>query len=77
MEHVMERLRLHDVSVQGELRQRMASSVTDDILVAADALEAGLIVAGGYGHSRVREWVLGGVTQGLLRRSSKPVLFSH
>jgi nucleotide-binding universal stress UspA family protein len=77
IEHVVKRLRLHDVSVQGDVIQRMASSVADDIVAAADALEAGLIVAGGYGHSRVREWVLGGVTQGLLRRSSKPVLFSH
>jgi nucleotide-binding universal stress UspA family protein len=77
MEHVLERLRLHDVSVDGDVRQRTASSVADDILAATDALEAGLIVAGGYGHSRMREWVLGGVTQGLLRRSSKPVLFSH
>jgi nucleotide-binding universal stress UspA family protein len=36
-----------------------------------------LIVCGAYGHSRMREWALGGVTQGLLDRSPLPVLFSH
>jgi nucleotide-binding universal stress UspA family protein len=36
-----------------------------------------LIVAGAYGHSRLGEWVLGGVTQDLLAYSPLPVLFSH
>jgi nucleotide-binding universal stress UspA family protein len=51
--------------------------VADAILAAAEAIDAGLIVAGGYGHSRMHEWALGGVTQGLLTHSPKPVLFSH
>ena len=38
---------------------------------------AGLLVAGAYGHSRVREWVLGGVTRDLLRTSGRCVLLSH
>lgn len=43
---------------------------------AAD-MSADLIVAGGYGHSRFREAVLGGVTRTLLRSSPVPVLLSH
>lgn len=43
---------------------------------AAD-IGADLIVAGGYGHSRLREAVLGGVTRTLLRSSPVPVLLSH
>lgn len=43
---------------------------------AADA-SADLIVAGGYGHSRLRETVLGGVTRTLMRSSPVPVLLSH
>lgn len=43
---------------------------------AAD-IGADLIVAGGYGHSRWREAVLGGVTRTLLRSSPVPVLLSH
>lgn len=43
---------------------------------AAD-MSADLIVAGGYGHSRLREAVLGGVTRTLLESSPVPVLLSH
>jgi nucleotide-binding universal stress UspA family protein len=40
-------------------------------------INAGLIVAGAYGHSRMREWVLGGVTRELLHSSSLCSLLSH
>lgn len=36
-----------------------------------------LIVAGGYGHSRLREWILGGVTHDLLLRSHRCSLLAH
>jgi nucleotide-binding universal stress UspA family protein len=39
--------------------------------------KAGVIVAGAYGHSRVREWVLGGVTRDLLLRAGRCALVSH
>jgi nucleotide-binding universal stress UspA family protein len=77
LSNVVERLRLHDVRVASEVRERTEDSVAEDLLAAADALGAGLIVAGAYGHSRLREWALGGVTQGLLTSSRIPVLFSH
>ena len=38
---------------------------------------ADLIVAGAYGHSRVREWALGGVTRSLLQHSHRCSLLSH
>jgi nucleotide-binding universal stress UspA family protein len=38
---------------------------------------ADVIVAGAYGHSRLREWVLGGVTRDLLLRSDQCSLVSH
>jgi nucleotide-binding universal stress UspA family protein len=43
------------------------------------ALEKGasLLVMGGYGHSRVRDFVLGGATQGVLGKPLMPVLISH
>ena len=43
---------------------------------AADSL-ADMIVMGGYGHSRLREFVLGGATRGLLESMTVPVLMSH
>jgi len=47
------------------------------ILSKAGELGADLIVTGGYGHSRTREWVLGGVTDTLLHETTLPVLMSH
>lgn len=38
---------------------------------------AGLLVAGAYGHNRLREWVLGGVTRDLLMRPGRCSLVSH
>jgi nucleotide-binding universal stress UspA family protein len=36
-----------------------------------------LIVAGAYGHTRLGEWIFGGVTRALLRESPICCLFSH
>lgn len=40
-------------------------------------MKAGLIVAGAYGHSRVREWIIGGVTRALLDDNTCCSLLSH
>ncbi|MCA3699735.1 MAG: universal stress protein [Brevundimonas sp.] len=50
---------------------------SEDILSFAAVQGAGLIVAGGYGHSRLREWALGGVTQDLMTDAKVCVLLSH
>ena len=47
------------------------------ILHRAEDMGADLIVLGAYGHSRVREIVLGGVTRTVLREMQRPVLLSH
>jgi nucleotide-binding universal stress UspA family protein len=38
---------------------------------------ADFIVMGGYGHSRLREFVLGGATRGMLQSMTVPVLMAH
>jgi nucleotide-binding universal stress UspA family protein len=43
----------------------------------AAAVDAGVIVAGAYGHSRFREWILGGVTQFLVTQANRCALLSH
>jgi nucleotide-binding universal stress UspA family protein len=43
---------------------------------AADA-SADFLVMGGYGHSRMREFILGGVTRGILASMTLPALMSH
>jgi nucleotide-binding universal stress UspA family protein len=47
------------------------------ILAEAVRCKAGLVVAGGYGHGRMREWMLGGVTRSLLTHSDVCVLMAH
>jgi nucleotide-binding universal stress UspA family protein len=44
---------------------------------AADIGADLLVMGGGYGHSRVRELTLGGVTRSVLRHMTLPVLMSH
>lgn len=52
-------------------------SVAAALLQHAAESNAQLLVAGGYGHSRLREWALGGTTRELLEQSRIPVQFSH
>jgi nucleotide-binding universal stress UspA family protein len=52
-------------------------SVADELVRLAKAEGADLIVAGAYGHSRLGEWVLGGVTRDLLSTSPVCCLLSH
>lgn len=49
----------------------------DVLLNAAADMGADLIVVGGYGHSRTREVIFGGVTRTLLASMTVPVMFSH
>ena len=51
--------------------------VPSTILSHAADSSADMIVMGGYGHSRLREFVLGGATRGLLESMTVPVLMSH
>jgi nucleotide-binding universal stress UspA family protein len=47
------------------------------ILAAAQQANAGLIVMGGYSHSRFREMILGGVTEHMLFHADRPILMAH
>lgn len=51
--------------------------VARTLLAEAQRRDADLIVLGGYGHSRVREWLLGGVTHTLMHQSPVPLLLAH
>jgi nucleotide-binding universal stress UspA family protein len=51
--------------------------VPSTILSHAADFAADMIVMGGYGHSRLREFVLGGVTRSMLKSMTVPVLMSH
>ena len=53
------------------------ADVPHAILSHAAASSANLVVMGGYGHSRFREFVLGGATRGILAQMATPTLMSH
>lgn len=79
------RSRLNDVVAWLERHEIQATglmpSVThadSDILTAVlETQDTDLIVAGAYGHSRMREWAFGGVTRDLLLKSDRCTLLSH
>jgi len=52
-------------------------STSDAIIGQAADMNADLIVMGAYGHARLREIILGGVTRDLLKQSSVPLLLAH
>ena len=70
-------LRAHGVKITTARLQPQGSDPGDLLLNFAANSRVDLIVAGAYGHSRVREWVLGGVTASLLQRAEVPCLLSH
>jgi nucleotide-binding universal stress UspA family protein len=51
--------------------------VSDAILSHAADSAADFVVMGGYGHSRLREFILGGATRGMLQAMTVPTLMSH
>lgn len=67
----------HGVRVQVKTDRGAEIDVGNELLSRAADLEADLIVMGGYGHSRLKEWVLGGATRTILESMTVPVLMSH
>lgn len=54
-----------------------SEGIADGLLEQAEHARADMLVMGAYGHSRLRERILGGATQGVLERSKIPVLMMH
>jgi nucleotide-binding universal stress UspA family protein len=67
----------HGIKVELKRLVRGDIDVADVILSHVADTSADLIVMGGYGHSRLREFVLGGVTRNLLKSMTAPTLMSH
>lgn len=64
--------------IHAEVHQRDAEpSVEEALKIAARELGAATIVMGGYGHTRMRELVFGGVTRAMLQDCPIPLLLSH
>ena len=67
----------HGINVRTEHTVLTGISASDALLSYAADFSADLLVVGGYGHSRLRELILGGVTRGLLQNMTLPLLVSH
>jgi nucleotide-binding universal stress UspA family protein len=67
----------HGISVKTAQTAMTGISAADALLSFAADISADLLIVGGYGHSRLRELVLGGVTRALLQHMTLPVLMSH
>lgn len=74
---VLEHLARHGITARSKIAPGEPNFAADTLQSEAKALGADLIVAGGYGHSRLGEWVIGGVTADLLADPQRFVLFSH
>jgi nucleotide-binding universal stress UspA family protein len=70
-------LNWHGISCTLDLMQSSRGSVGDTLLNTAADMKADLLVMGAYGHSRIRELVMGGVTRHILDKANLPVLLAH
>ncbi len=77
-ERIVEHLRRHGAAAEAVQMDDVASgSIADALQAKAHALGADLLVAGAFGHPRLWEKLLGGVTHDLMMRMSLPIFMSH
>lgn len=76
-EEVSDLLCRHGAHVTTHLLDAPGGAIADEVLRFAKREDADLVVMGGYGHSRVREWLFGGVTRDMLQGSPLCCLMSH
>jgi nucleotide-binding universal stress UspA family protein len=67
----------HKVRAEGRVETRLLGSGADQIIGFAEEEGADLLVTGAYGHSRLNEWIFGGMTRDLLTSSPICCLMSH
>jgi nucleotide-binding universal stress UspA family protein len=70
-------LRRHGVTAEAREIASAGMAIGDVMLAYCEHLRADLVVAGAFGHSRLRESIVGGVSRTLLHQMMVPVLMSH
>lgn len=70
-------LKLHGVEATWHREGEEPEELGQLLLSRTFDLEADLLVMGCYGHSRVREWLLGGTSRVVLQSMTLPVLMAH
>lgn len=77
MDNVRSYLALHGVGAECAEHRLDGNTVGEALCDAATRHKASYIVMGAYGHSRLREAVLGGVSRHMFAHSPVPLLLSH
>lgn len=77
IDNVRSYLRVHGVEANFLHADPQSRSVGDALLETARENDADLLVLGGYGHSRLREWFAGGVTRRILSQATLPLFLVH
>jgi len=77
MDRLRDYLRLYGLSATEHGVNPGGQAIGAALLDTAARADAGVLVMGGYGHSRVREFVLGGVTRHVLANARLPVFMAH
>ena len=77
VDDVADYLSRHGVTATAETRLLREASISAELLLVAEQHDAELVVAGGYAHPRLQEWVFGGLTRTLLGHFPKCCLLSH
>ena len=67
----------HGIKVDVDRLPSGGKSIADILKQHATDISAELIVMGGYGHSRTREWIFGGVTRSMIDDSNLPILMAR
>jgi nucleotide-binding universal stress UspA family protein len=73
----VEHLKHHHIKATLHHARLQDHDVGKTLVAEARRLQADLIVMGGYGHSRLREFLLGGATYELLHKAPVPLLLAH
>jgi nucleotide-binding universal stress UspA family protein len=73
----VDHLKHHRVNAYLHHVQMRGGHIGATLIAEAKQRKADLIVMGGYGHSRLREWLLGGATYELMHQAPVPLLLAH
>ena len=76
-DHIVSHLARRGIKARVERLAADRGDVHGTILSIAADSNIGLLAMGGYGHSRLQERILGGVTRGMFESMTVPVLMSH
>ena len=76
-EQIFQFLNRHGVEARSEFLEQSNLSVADRIIERIPKCGADLLIMGAYGHSRLKEMVLGGTTLDMLKRPPVPILLEH